>query len=213
VPKKESPKSKSSDLPTIIYMVRHGESEFNRRSILSGHSNPPLTDEGKRQILETKKALSELTIDHVYSSDLDRAIDTVKIISGKSVHSDNRLKNLREKHYGVLEGKHNRFLEGDKRAHLTLDKTAGWEYKHAEGMESDKEMFDRMMPELKIIAEKHPGQTVLVGSHGTAIRVIIQKIEDKHYSEMPSQRFKNGGYIKLIYKDGDFTLDEVTGYN
>ena len=60
----------------ILFMVRHGQSVANVTKIYSGHSDVPLTEEGKAQAVALRPILQELTFDRVYSSDLSRAIDT-----------------------------------------------------------------------------------------------------------------------------------------
>jgi broad specificity phosphatase PhoE len=80
-------------------------------------------------------------------------------------------------------------------------------------MESDGEVAERLFRELTLIAKKHPGQTILVGSHGTAIRIILMQLLNKHYREMPEQSFHNGGFVKLLYEQDKFVIEEVNGYN
>jgi broad specificity phosphatase PhoE len=197
---------------TTIYLVRHGESEANRDHLVSGGGhNPELTKKGEKQAIGTKKKLSSINFHKVYSSDLKRAVKTAEIVSGKSIHPTKQLKNLREKHYGSYEGKPSNHLNKDMQARLTLPKSESWAYKHIEDMESDNDLADRLFKQIEELALKHMGQTILIGSHGTAIRVILMRLQDKQYKDM-SKQIKNGGYIKLLYKDGSLFIDEVSGY-
>jgi broad specificity phosphatase PhoE len=63
-----------------IYVVRHGESVYNRDDVVSGQNNPKLTALGRQQANETKAKLAKIKFDEVYSSDLQRASDTAAII-------------------------------------------------------------------------------------------------------------------------------------
>jgi broad specificity phosphatase PhoE len=198
---------------TIIYLIRHGQSEHNRDDLISGHVDPALTEVGVAQAMSTKQILKDVHIHEVYSSDLSRAVKTAEIVSGKTISPDNKLKSLREKNYGSLEGKSNHELAGDRKSRLSLPKSDSWAYKHVPDMESDEELADRLLNQIKELAEKHNGQTILIGSHGTAIRVVLMRLLDKHYNEMPKVSFKNGGYVKLVYSDREFSVEEVEGYS
>jgi broad specificity phosphatase PhoE len=89
---------------TRIYVVRHGESVFNRDEIVSGHVDPELTDAGRKQVEATKQKLANVRFDEAYSSDLQRAIETAEIIYGKAVPKPNRWPKLRERDFGDYDG-------------------------------------------------------------------------------------------------------------
>jgi broad specificity phosphatase PhoE len=203
-----------SQKQTIIYLVRHGESESNRNDLVSGGgNNPSLTRKGERQALDTKKQLNDINFHEVYSSDLKRASKTAEIVSGKVIHPAKQLKKLREKHFGSLEGTSAQNLDEDAEIRRNLPKSESWAYKHLYDIESDQELADRIISQIEELAIKHAGQTLLIGSHGTAIRVILMKLQDKHYKDMPKEKFRNGGYIKLIYINSSLIIVEVNGYN
>lgn len=89
----------------MIYLVRHGQTELNVRRVLQGRSNYPLNDEGIRQALEVAGWFHQrgITFDRVYSSPLERAMQTARIIAGDSAEilSEPR---LIETDYGPYEG-------------------------------------------------------------------------------------------------------------
>eukprot|EP00912_Choanoflagellata_sp_UC4_P000320 UC4_evm1s197 len=63
-----------------LYIVRHGETEWNRRGIIQGQSNSELSDLGKLQAQLVGKALKNVNFSFVFSSDLSRAKDTCQTI-------------------------------------------------------------------------------------------------------------------------------------
>ncbi len=65
---------------TQIFLVRHGQTEWNRQNRLQGHKNSPLTTTGREQVLKTRAALSHVKIDRAYASPLQRALETLEII-------------------------------------------------------------------------------------------------------------------------------------
>ena len=68
----------------MIYIVRHGQTELNQRSVLQGRSNHPLTDLGREQASAVGDAFRDagIVFDKVYTSPLDRAIETAKLVAG-----------------------------------------------------------------------------------------------------------------------------------
>jgi len=87
---------------TLIYIVRHGETEWNLMGKQQGHMDSPLTDRGTQQANALANGLINRGIEFIYSSDLGRAMETAKIINTSldlSIQTDKR---LRERHLGTL---------------------------------------------------------------------------------------------------------------
>lgn len=59
-----------------LFLIRHGETTANVAKIYSGQENAPLTEQGRKQAEELRHTLAKFRFDRVYSSDLDRAVDT-----------------------------------------------------------------------------------------------------------------------------------------
>ena len=195
---------------TRLIIVRHGESEYNRQKLIGGHANPALTDKGRQQIKNTRDRLKSVKFDVICSSDLQRAFDTIEIIHGKPVPHSNRKSSLRERKFGQLEGKPVNHLDDFTKLAQTLSKDEAWKHKIVDDMESDHELSERYLEALGEIAQNHPGETVLIGSHGGAIRAVLMKLKDAGYAEFPHGSFNNGDYIELTYDNGHFEVIEVT---
>ena len=88
-----------------LYLVRHGESETNKKGCWTGWLDVPLTEKGERDALFAKKVLEGITFDKVYVSDLMRAKRTAEIALGDVEYEETPL--LREIHLGTLAGKPN----------------------------------------------------------------------------------------------------------
>ena len=87
----------------MIYIVRHGQTDWNIKELYQGASNIELNEFGRSQALELKKLLSGIKFDEVISSPLIRAYETATIITGnKNIKIDSR---LIERIGGNLEGK------------------------------------------------------------------------------------------------------------
>ena len=59
-----------------LFLIRHGETTANVAKIYSGQENAPLTERGRQQAEDLRPILAQFQFDRVYSSDLDRAVDT-----------------------------------------------------------------------------------------------------------------------------------------
>lgn len=91
-------------MDSTIYIVRHGQTDWNVKRLIQGHIDIPLNEEGKRQAKKISIELKGITFNKIYSSDLKRAYETAKIIA-----QDRKLKivvseDLRERYFGKFQG-------------------------------------------------------------------------------------------------------------
>jgi len=197
---------------TTIYLVRHGESEWNRQGLIGGHSDPDLTEEGREQVRQTRLELKDIHFDEVYSSDLKRAMHTAEILYGKAVATTNRMHTLRERYFGSLEGKPEHHYQAGNVGREKLTYEESWVFKHVPDMENDHELSIRFVPALEEIAKNNLGKTILVVAHGSAIRTAIMKITGYTYKQLPSGSFVNAGYTELTYDEGKgFKVIQISG--
>src|SRR3990167_6788870 len=91
---------------TTFYIVRHGETVFNKKGIMQGNIiDSPLTKIGENQAERVRKKLSKLHFDEIFSSDLFRAKRTAEIITLERKLAVKTTQALREQNYGRYEGK------------------------------------------------------------------------------------------------------------
>ena len=88
----------------LVYIVRHGETVWNKQRKTQGIQNIALTDSGREQALRLGKYLEGKSIKHIYSSDLDRAFETAKIIGDRINLVPTPSPLLREASFGEWEG-------------------------------------------------------------------------------------------------------------
>ena len=86
----------------MIYIVRHGQTDYNVIGRYGGRIDVPLNEEGIKQAHELKEMLKNIKFDLVFSSPLKRAIKTAEIISDNEIILDKR---IIERDNGELEGK------------------------------------------------------------------------------------------------------------
>jgi len=152
---------------TTILLVRHGETDWNSERRWQGHADQPLNDAGRKQARELAETLTDRGIDVVYSSDLVRAHETALIVAqrlGLPVQVD---AGLREVDVGDWAGRLVSEIEADDPEAFQLWRQGR---KAWNGGESYEEMGERVVGAVLRLAERHPGQTVLIVTHGGSIR-------------------------------------------
>jgi broad specificity phosphatase PhoE len=152
---------------TTILLVRHGETDWNNEGRWQGHADRPLNEAGRTQALVLAESLAGRQIDAVYSSDLVRAHATARIVAdqlGLPVELD---AGLREVDVGEWSGRAHDDLERSDPEGFRRWREGG---KGWQGGESYEQMGERVVATVLEIAERHPGGTILIVSHGGSIR-------------------------------------------
>ena len=161
---------------TTIYLIRHAEAEGNLHRRIHGWYDALITENGFAQIKALEDRFRDIHIDAVWSSDLYRTCTTARAIyvpKGLPLHTDPQ---LREINLGDWEdqtlGQVRHFDPAGMAAFNRSD--PAW---RAPGGESLAEAGDRLERALTSLARQHPGQTVAVFSHGTAIRQFLANVK------------------------------------
>jgi len=158
-----------------VYLVRHGETQWNAERRIQGQSDSALTEKGVRQAEQVAERVKTLGITHVISSDLGRTRHTAEIIAracGVDVTLDAR---LRELDMGVLERRNLDTLN---------DEEEGWRRQLVNGTadgripegESMLEMSERMHAALNACLDLPSGSRPLLVSHGMALGCLVSTI-------------------------------------
>ncbi|MEI7688620.1 MAG: histidine phosphatase family protein [Candidatus Nomurabacteria bacterium] len=198
-----------------LYLVRHGETEWNVKNIIQGQSNSNLTEKGIEQAMKTGDELRDIKFDAIFSSDSTRAHNTAEIIKldRELIIETSHL--LRERNFGSFEGRHaSEFLEAFReklKEKETLSGEEGWNFTVASDIETDEMIVSRFITKLREIAVAYPNQTVLVVSHGGPIRMFLAKIGYAKREELVGGSLKNAGCVNVLSDGVDFILQSVKG--
>lgn len=194
---------------SIIYIVRHGETEWNLKRIVQGQMDSPLTDLGISQAKDLAKELREIKFDLVFSSDLLRAKKTAEIIAAEHKLTVETTELLRERAFGKLEGKPVEALRAFEDLFAKLKHEEIFVYKSSPDVESDKEITTRLITFLRETAITHAGKKILVVTHGGVMRAFLIRLGVTDYKK--PMFVGNGGYIKLETDGIDFEVKEIMG--
>ena len=195
---------------TKILLIRHGESSHNLGKIYTGQTDAPLSELGERQAEAVSRyVLEHYDVDVVCSSDLQRAVNTVRPLADALGLEVETYRGLRELDVGLWAGRSHKelmILFPENYQSFQADMAHG----RCDGGESYAELYARAVRSIREIAAKYEGKTVAVASHGGAIRCILAEwdgdgLEDVNkYSLMP-----NTGISELICENGRFYYEKI----
>lgn len=167
-----------------LYLVRHGETEWNRLKKFQGQLNSDLTDIGIEQAKALGKYLEKENIDFdfVYSSPQERAYNTAKLIKEDfQIITDSR---LMEMAFGKWEGMYVELIKEESAENFHNFFNSSDKYDHrpheAESFESLESRIRLFLDEIK---EKYKGKNVLVVSHGVTLKVFVKIIKNQNLKE------------------------------
>lgn len=153
-----------------LYIVRHGQTDYNLNHIIQGISNIPLNSNGMRQIQKLKGELDKLKIDLAITSPLLRTRQTTKILldtRNVPIIIDDR---ITERKMGILEGKSTKMYDAKSYWNYQLN------YDNNEQVEKIKDLFHRTRIFLIDIIKTYPNKNILIVSHGATIRALHYNI-------------------------------------
>jgi len=171
-----------SDATTLI-LLRHGETEWNLQGRWQGQAaDTSLTEAGCEQARIVARRLQTFPIEAIYSSDLRRAFETARI-TGQALGLEPQPDlGLRESDIGRWTGQS---WEDIRRRwpEQVAAMLAGEDVRRGGG-ESFSEMRVRIAAATRRILARHPGQTVLLVSHGAVLRSLIAHVLDASIPQM-----------------------------
>ncbi|HEY8656601.1 MAG TPA: histidine phosphatase family protein [Candidatus Limnocylindria bacterium] len=154
---------------TVLYFVRHGESEANAAGVFAGQTDSPLTPRGRAQAAAVAAALADRAIDRIVSSDLARAHDTAVAIADVHGLTVEIHPELREIDVGEAAGK--RWDDGSLRPSALTAETD--EFVRWPGGESLQQALDRSLGCIDRLVRGHPGERIVVVGHGGVTRILV----------------------------------------
>lgn len=193
-------------MATNIFLIRHGQSEANKRNAFIGHTDLDLTEKGHAQAEKAAEFLMSVHCDAIYSSDLKRAYNTAEHTSRKKGIPVVLSEQLREINGGEWENMDFADLRLQYRDTFALwcDNVG---LSACPGGESVVDMMDRVEREIERIAKNHDGQTVFIFNHSTPIRTLAGRwrgldIKDLDITPWPS----NASITQIRYDSGSFEV-------
>lgn len=143
-----------------IYVVRHGQTDYNKKHVFQGRIDIPLNETGIEQAKKTALKFENIKVDMILVSPLKRAIQTADYINDITKAPIQIEERLIERCFGDMEGQQNR---EDWNIKMMLDYNENYTN---ENIEPIKELFERVYKFLDDIIEKYKDKTVVLVTHG-----------------------------------------------
>ena len=199
--------------PCYLVLVRHGQSEWNKKNLFTGWKDPKLTARGVEEAIKAGDELkgSGYSFDKMYTSELFRAQETGRIILDRmGLDSIEVIKDLslNERNYGDLAG----LNKDDARKKWGEDQVHIWRRSFdvpPPGGESLKDTAERVLPYFKenIIPELSEGLNILVAAHGNSLRALVMELENISPDEIVKLEIATG--IPLVYKYSENKIERL----
>jgi probable phosphoglycerate mutase len=186
---------------TTFTLVRHGQTDWNLQKRIQGSTDIPLNDTGREQARATAESLADRHWDGIVASPLSRARETAQIIADRlDLGEPELVPALVERAYGDVEG-----MDAARLREAFPDSTAP-----VPGRERRSEVVRRAVPALETLAEEHPGQSLIVVTHGGVIGSLIRYITEK---ALPAQghAIENGSAHEVRVEDGHLAIEHFNG--
>jgi len=190
---------------TQLIIVRHGETEWNIKSIRQGNLDSRLTEKGMAQAKALAQRLTREHFTALYSSDLGRAVQTaeeVASVTGHEIITDPR---LRERHLGIFQGLSGEEIKQKHPEEYKLHRSLGPDYV-IPGGESVKQQVARNIAYLNEIGSKHLGETIVVVTHGGVISGLFRHTFSIPFNAPRRFEFTNAGLNIFAYEEGNWFL-------
>ena len=158
----------------ILLLVRHGQTADNASHVFQGQGGRGLNDEGRRQARQLAQRLRTAGVDRIVSSDLERAVETARILGKALSLAVEEDEGLREVNVGAWTG-----LSYAQVAERFPEEWASWGSGgdiRRRGGETYAELAVRIGGAVERIAAAGDAETIVVVSHGAALRSFVCRL-------------------------------------
>ena len=190
-----------------IYLIRHGQTEYNKHGMVQGSGiDAPLNETGYRQATAFFKAYGDISFDKIYISTLQRTRQSVQSFLDLGIPYE-KLSGLNEINWGEKEG-----MPISKEDHdYYLQVTSAWENGQVDlgiaGGESPVDVRNRQKVAMDHILTKTEEKTILICMHGRAMRILLCELLNYHLKHMDTFPHSNLGLYKINYSGNHFSIE------
>lgn len=159
-------------------LLRHARTAWNAARRIQGQTDVPLSTDGLRMAGAWAEVLRDRNFDALLSSDLSRAVETARIISGSRQLPHLRDARLREQDWGRWVGLTT--SEVTTSPEYEAQEHRGWDFQPPDG-EGRREVLARALAALRDAAVARPGRTWLVVSHQGVLKALVYHLSDHDF--------------------------------
>ena len=181
-----------------LYLIRHGETEYNKRKVYYGATDCELTALGREQARAIAAAFHDIHLDLTIVSPLRRAQETADIILGKKTTLRESEPRIREMNFGIWEGKYYKDLQGDPAYEAWM---ADWENVRPPQGESHNDVVARVSDFYENLKQR-PEKDVALICHNAVLMILLTKILETDPTFSWHFSFDQGCYTHIRFADG-----------
>ena len=163
--------STAADAQLNVYIVRHGQTDWNKEGRIQGATDNPLNATGRDQAAAMGRTLAEVKVDAVYVSSHQRARQTAEVFEGRAPIT--AMDELRERNYGKFEGSNEKdsanVADWNKRRFVWTDNMES-----GESLESQAKRAEAALT--KIRSRHKEGGTVVIVAHGGINPILVSSL-------------------------------------
>ena len=188
---------------TQLLLIRHGENDYTRKGKLAGWTpGVHLNDVGQAQAQALAEKLAHSPIKAIYSSPLERAIETALPLAKAKGLTIHKRSDVGEVRYGEWTGKSLKALARTKLWQVVQKQPSAMQFPDGETL---RDVQSRAVNEIEKIAAAHPKDMVAIFSHGDIIKLVLA-----HYLGMPLDMFQrlvvNTASVSVLQRQGSMPL-------
>ena len=193
---------------TRILAIRHGETAWNVDTRIQGQLDIDLNDMGRWQAQRVGQALTQESVQAIYSSDLRRAFHTASVIA-KALHEQSLEVtphvNLRERHFGHFQGQTWADIEAQwpEDARLWRGRDPDWAPESGESLSMLRERVARCVTE---VARQHMGGQIVLVAHGGVMDVLYRLATGQDTRSPRTWQLGNAAINRLLWTPQGLTL-------
>lgn len=193
---------------TLLGLIRHAETEWNRARVIQGQEDTVLTPEGRETARDWGRSLVGRGYERIIASDLTRARDTAELVNQAlrlPVTYDCR---LREQDWGRWVGSTVRELRANAPGAVEYQEAMGWDFRPPGG-ESRVDVLERSLNALRDAAERCPGERILVVCHTGVLKAVTHHLLAMEYLPEEGNPLHPYHLHRVAVAGGVLTLDKL----
>lgn len=201
-----------NDKKIVLYIVRHGQTLFNKFLRMQGYCDAPLTPEGIEVAEYAADGMKDIEFSAAYSSTSERAADTALILMNERELDLTMLKDLKEMFFGDFEGEKSETVKKENPGLIEKLHAGRKDFKFPNG-ESIDDLVERQMRAYDTIIDENreTGGNILVVSHGTSILNFLRTVKPDIQIK---EQLPNCSANIVTWENGKFTVEDfgITKY-
>ena len=180
-----------------LYLIRHGETDWNKKHLYQGQGNRSLTSLGKKEAQKLAQELKSVKADTIFASDLKRAAETAKIVNSFQKLPIQVEPLLREINFGKMEGKPHAEVLRKNKTYFLPNGLVNYRYVFPDG--ESWQMVHKRIAKFFRKLKRQPYKTVFIVCHQGTIKAFLYKLMKYTKHDLSKIQVPNCGYLIIDF--------------